>query len=254
MTPARDALVMTRRRTTEAVLPRAAAAMVATRERAVAARDADIAEGLRQGRASVRGALSAVAARRPSPAARAAFSSIVAWATNTTARAALILLTLGLVAVSLPSGLATVDAYDLAREEAPALHGLGATIPADMPSERQQYRVARDVANYLDARDLPDGAVVIDVALGFWVVLQSDRPKQFVITPDRDFEAVVADPVAFGAKYLLVSPSAGMGSLSLITRTHPGIYDNGAGIATLEHEFTSPGGAQHTWRLYRLND
>jgi hypothetical protein len=204
--------------------------------------------------AATRLAVERLAARRPSPAARRAFAALAARATNATARGVLILLTLGLVAVSLPSGLATVDAYDLAREEAPALHGLRATVPADMPSERHQYRVAREVANYLDARDLPDGSVVIDVALGFWVVLQSDRPKQFVITPDRDFEAVVNDPVAFGAKYLLVSPSAGMGSLSLITRTHPSVYENGAGIATLEHEFVSPGGPQHTWRLYRIND
>jgi hypothetical protein len=193
-------------------------------------------------------------ARRQGTPTLASAGSMAAAATRATARGFLIVLTLALLATSVPAGMATVQAGDLAREEAPAIKGLGATLPADMPSERHQYRVARDVASYLDGRDLPDGSVVIDVALGFWVVLQSDRPKQFVITPDRDFEAVVADPAAFGAKYLLVSPSAGMGSLSLITRTHPGLYENGAGIATLEHEFTSPGGAQHTWRLYRITD
>jgi hypothetical protein len=198
--------------------------------------------------------LAAEWARRESIPTLSAAGSLAAAATRATARGFLIVLTLALLATSVPTGLATVQAGDLAREEAPAIKGLAATVPADMPSERHQYRVARDVATYLDARDLPDGSVVIDVALGFWVVLQSDRPKQFVITPDRDFESVVADPVAFGAKYLLVSPSAGMGSLSLITRTHPGVYENGAGIATLEHEFTSPGGAQHTWRLYRITD
>ena len=139
---------------------------------------------------------------------------------SATVRGFLILLTLALLSTSLPSGLATVQAFDLAREEAPALKGLGATLPADMPSERHQYRVARDVAGYLDSLELPDGAVVIDVALGFWVVLQSDRPRQFVITPDRDFEAVVADPATFDAKYLLVSPASGVGSLE---RHQPGV-------------------------------
>jgi hypothetical protein len=169
-------------------------------------------------------------------------------------RGFLVLLTLALLAASLPSGLATVRASDLAREEAPALKGIGATLPADMPPERHQYRVARDVAGYLDALELPDGTVVIDVALGFWVVLQSDRPRQFVITPDRDFEAVVADPATFGARYLLVSPASGVGSLSAISRAYPGIFTNGAGVGTLEREFVSPGGEQHTWRLYRVDD
>jgi hypothetical protein len=195
-----------------------------------------------------------VAGRRPSPTAIAAGTTLVRRATSATAQATLVVLTLALVAISLPSGLATVQALDLAREEAPALRGLGASAAAEMPSERHQYRVARDVAAYLDQLDLPDGAVVIDVALGFWVVLQSDRPRQFVITPDRDFEAVVADPATFGARYLLVSPSSGIGSLSAITREYPGIYENGAGLATLEREFLSPGGEQHTWRLYRVDD
>ena len=157
-------------------------------------------------------------------------------------------------ATSIPSGFATVQASDLAREEAPAILGLGATVPAEMPSERHQYRGARDVATYLDSLELADGSVVIDVALGFWVVLQSERPRQFVITPDRDFEAVVADPATFGAKYLLVSPASGVGSLSAISRAYPGIFQNGAGIGTLEREFLSPGGEQHSWRLYRVDD
>ena len=183
-----------------------------------------------------------------------AAGALAAAATSATARGFLIVLTLALLATSLPIGLGTVQAVDLAREEAPAIKGLGATLPADMPPERHQYRVARDVATYLDSQQLPDGAVVIDVALGFWVVLQSERPKQFVITPDRDFEAVVADPTTFGAKYLLVSPASGVGSLSAISRAYPGIFQNGAGIATLDREFLSPGGEQHTWRLYRLDD
>jgi hypothetical protein len=198
--------------------------------------------------------LAAEWARGQSIPTLSAAGSLAAAATRATARGFLIVLTLALLATSLPTGLATVQAVDLAREEAPAIKGLGATLPADMPAERHQYRVARDVAAYLDAMDLPDGAVVIDVALGFWVVLQSDRPRQFVITPDRDFEAVVADPATFGAKYLLVSPASGVGSLSAISRAYPGIFQNGAGIATLEHEFTSPGGAQHAWRLYRITD
>ena len=197
--------------------------------------------------------VASLAAQRGLPALSAA-GALASAATGATVRGFLVVLTLALVAASLPSGMATVQAFDLAREEAAAIKGIGATMSADMPPERHQYRVARDVARYLDSLRLPDGAVVIDVALGFWVVLQSDRPRQFVITPDRDFEAVVADPATFGANYLLVSPASGVGSLSAISRAYPGIFKNGAGIGTLEREFLSPGGEQHTWRLYRVDD
>ena len=255
------------------VLAALVAAFAAQRQRAIAAAGPALAVAGRRAtsaqenlttarvRASALASTTAMAGRRGvnaiahrSVPTLSAARSLSAAAFSATARGFLILLTLALLATSIPSGFATVQASDLAREEAPAILGLGATVPADMPSERHQYRVARDVATYLDSLELADGSVVIDVALGFWVVLQSERPRQFVITPDRDFEAVVADPATFGAKYLLVSPASGVGSLSAISRAYPGIFQNGAGIGTLEREFLSPGGEQHTWRLYRVDD
>jgi hypothetical protein len=65
--------------------------------------------------------------------------------------------------------------------------------------------VNRQVAADLDAMALPEGAVLTDAAYAFGVVLASDRPKQFVITPDRDFAAVLSDPAAHGVRYLLLS-------------------------------------------------
>ena len=112
---------------------------------------------------------------------------------------------------------------------------------------------SRQIAPYIDGMDLPDGAVLLDVFLGFPIVLESGDPKQFVITPDRDFKSVLADPGAFGVEYLLVPPpDMEMGTLDAITREYPTMYADGAGMATLVREFDSS--VDWHWRLYRLDD
>ncbi len=62
----------------------------------------------------------------------------------------------------------------------------------------------RAVARYLDSLDLPDGAVLSDVAFSYAIVLTSENPKQFVVTSDLDFDQAVADPVQFRVGYVLV--------------------------------------------------
>ena len=157
-----------------------------------------------------------------------------------------------LALIGVPWSLTTVFDQRLAREEAPQLVGLVAG-DAVVPHEQLEVRLAGDVARYLDSQALPRGSVVVDVALGFWVVLQSRDPQQFVITPDRDFPAIVADPGAFEARYLLVSPAQGAGTFGAIERFHPGLYATGAGMATLVKEFGEPGVSGLSWRLYRVD-
>ena len=120
--------------------------------------------------------------------------------------------------------------------------------------QAQVYRVVagRTVATYLDELDLADGSVLVDVFLGFPAVLSSDDPKQFVITTDRDFEAILADPSAFDVEYLLVpKPDEELASLDAINIAYPTMYADGAGIATLSKSFDSDVG--YNWRLYRLD-
>ena len=92
----------------------------------------------------------------------------------------------------------------------------------------------------------------MDVALGFWIVLQSEDPEQFVITPDRDFERVITDPATFDARYLLISPPYGLGGMAALERAHPGIYETGAGIAELAREFRNPTDGAVAWRLFEV--
>jgi hypothetical protein len=116
-----------------------------------------------------------------------------------------------------------------------------------------QYVVGGVISDYLDRMHLPDGSVLVDVFLGFPIVLESDRPRQFVITPDRDFVRVATDPQVFKVRYILVPPSDGLGQLDAIKRQWPGIYDTGATVADLVHEFDVPGtNASFRWRLYAV--
>ena len=140
----------------------------------------------------------------------------------------------------------------LGREEVRQLGGaLGGASRAELLSpERQTYELGGEVARELDARHLQDGSVLIDVATGFPVVLRSSNPRQFVITPDRNFEAAVADPASFGIQYIVIPARSSLGALDAISRRHPLLYSNGDGIAQLLREFDSDAGM--TWRLYRV--
>jgi Dolichyl-phosphate-mannose-protein mannosyltransferase len=157
-----------------------------------------------------------------------------------------------LVALGLPSGLAVMGDDRLGREETDKVRWFtGSAEPWSGPTlgRQAQERAALDVADYLDQLALAPGSVLIDVATGFPVVLQSKNPEQFVITPDRDFHAAVADPAAFAVRYVVVAPAVGYASLNAIEREHPGMYLTGAGIADLAGEF---GEGIASWRLYRV--
>lgn len=119
--------------------------------------------------------------------------------------------------------------------------------PTTVPPESQSYRLGGEVARAIDALGLPSGSVLVDVATGFPIVLQSQRPTQFVITPDRDFPAILADPLAFRVRYLLVPDDRYLGTLDALNRHYPGLYEDGAGIGKLVAAFES---ASFSWRLY----
>lgn len=113
------------------------------------------------------------------------------------------------------------------------------------------HEISGEVAAYLDAKGLPEGSVIVDTAIGYGIVLHSDHPRQFVITPDRDFPEALGDPGARGVRYLLISQPGGgadvQAALDAVRRTYPSMYESGAGIARLERDFVG-------WRLYEVNE
>jgi hypothetical protein len=136
----------------------------------------------------------------------------------------------------------------LAREEAPIVRTL---FFGEQWNALNRFAPEAEIARRLDAMHLPDGAVLVDVAFGFGIVLASDNPRQFIITTDRDFEQSVADPALFGVKYLLVLPDSGFAANDALNRAHRNLYTKGAGIATLVTTFDGQGLAPN-WRLYRV--
>ncbi|GAB7036242.1 MULTISPECIES: hypothetical protein [Catenuloplanes] len=106
---------------------------------------------------------------------------------------------LALAAAAIPAALVTLGTPELAREESEWFTASGAARTAALAD------VNATVAADLDRLALPDGAVVTDAAYAFGVILASDNPRQFVITPDRDFPATLAAPRESGARYLLIS-------------------------------------------------
>ena len=113
-----------------------------------------------------------------------------------------------------------------------------------------QYEVGRQAATYLDSLHLGNGQVLVDGAMGFPIILESQHPTQFTTTPDRDFQEALLDPVSFGVKYLLVPEAIGYQSLDAVNRAYPGIYDSGAGISQLVMQFSAGG---NNWRLYEIS-
>lgn len=161
---------------------------------------------------------------------------------------------LALVALGLPSGLTTMHDAKLGRgtsDKVSLLVGSDEARSLAAISWHGEHSAARGLVGYLDGLALSPGSVLIDVAFGFPIVLQSRQPDVFVITPDRDFPAVVADPAAFGVRYLVVAPAYSYGQVDAVERSQPGMYDTGAGIADLVKQFGS-GDINSTWRLYQL--
>lgn len=109
------------------------------------------------------------------------------------------------------------------------------------------------VASYLDRLRLPDGSVLAD-SLDCWpVIIQSEHPKQFIISSDRDFSSTLRHPYRHRLLYFLVPGPARLAPLDSINRAYPTMYRNGAGRAVLVKAFpVDPLGAG--WRLYRLQE
>ena len=143
--------------------------------------------------------------------------------------------------VSVPAGAVTLGDQSLAR-------------PEGTVSDVLRWESGRQVAAYLDGLDAGEGEILLDAFLGFPIILHTADPRQFVITPDRDFPAVLADPATFGVRYIVVPPpGVGLGDLDAITREYPGFYADGGGIATLIHEFDAPS-PNLLWRVFQVNE
>ncbi|MFC8044932.1 ArnT family glycosyltransferase [Nocardia sp. NPDC057353] len=189
-------------------------------------------------------------ARRPGRNARPRAAAVPRARLAAALGAALLVLGLPITAVGLAEPTISVQQYALRS----LFTGPGDTAPT-VDTERRilaTFRTERQIADYLDAQDLPDGSVVTDTVSGFGVVVASDHPKQFVIPSDEDFITVLSDPAAHGVRYILAVPPVGRGTADAVNRRYPTIYENGGEVGVLELEAPNDGQDQPDWRLYRV--
>jgi len=137
----------------------------------------------------------------------------------------------------------------LAREESSQLAAVGdrADASAGQRDALHRFISERRIAHYLDGMHLPNGSVLLDTGAAFATVLESDDPKQFVITSDLDFRAVLADPSVYGVHYVVVSDNY----LDVVNRTYPGGREGSFPNGELVLHLRPVGGPTSYW-VYHL--
>jgi hypothetical protein len=127
--------------------------------------------------------------------------------------------------------------------------------PATYPPEEQWYRRLRNddrlIADYLDRQHLPPGSVLMESFVGWGIWLASDNPKQFVITSDFDFTAVLNRPWENGIRYVIVSNPALNDAVDRINERYPDLWSDGAGLGRVAYSAYGATG-QERWRIYRV--
>ena len=116
----------------------------------------------------------------------------------------------------------------------------------------QRFVTDHQVSRYVDSLHLGRGTVLVDDFLAFDIVMASSNTQQYVITSDRDFQQVLADPAGNGVRYFLVPSVQGLGKLDAINRAYPAAYADGGGLGTLVKQFSSVSDDATDWRLYRV--
>lgn len=126
--------------------------------------------------------------------------------------------------------------------------------PQRYPPAEQWYRRLmvndRSLADYFDRRNLPDASVLMDTFNTWGIWLSSDHPKQFVITSDYDFTAMMNRPWDFGVRYI-VSSNPTISDADALNVRYPTLWDDGAGLGTLVHSVYGATGDER-FRVYRM--
>ncbi len=198
-------------------------------------------------------------ARRTTPAPTPATAVVAGWRQRAmkwswvSGRALAVAAGVVLMSLSIPAGYRAVMDPTINVGYATALQALENRGQLTLAERWASLRFVTDhtVSQYVDSLHLARGTVLVDDFLGFVIVMSSSNTEQFVITSDRDFQQVLADPDANGVRYFLVPSEQALGKLDAINRAYPGAYVNGGGIGTLVKQFNDVSDSGTNWRLYR---
>lgn len=168
------------------------------------------------------------------------------------ASAAVSLLCVALLLPSIPGTALAMDNYAVAPDVVKYIGFIYQKnlTPLELTS-KDSYVQVQEMATYLDDQHFTIGDVVADTANSCIpnVYTNVTDPRMFVITNDRDFQNVLADPLASGAHYLLVGFAQ---DGDAILGKYPRL-GNGSGWVRLVHTFLFPHGATcNGFRLFQV--
>jgi hypothetical protein len=158
------------------------------------------------------------------------------------------------VAVSIPSGSAAILYSGFDTRQAYAVQAVlnQGHWTAAQRAAAIRPDVELQISRYMDSLNLPRASVLLDDFIGYIIPMTSTHPDQYVITSDRDFLQVLADPGASGIRYVLIPENKLIATLDAINRAYPNAYATGQGIGTLVRTFYDHSDDDIDWRLYRL--
>ncbi len=121
---------------------------------------------------------------------------------------------------------------------------------------RAVYPFTESLDAYLATLHLPNSDVLVDNADSTGCVAQmivmSPQPRVFVIPNNRDFQRVLADPIAFHDRYLLVPDPTTLSEPGELNNTYPTLWKTGAGFAKMVHQFQGGRSACPDYRLFHV--
>jgi hypothetical protein len=109
------------------------------------------------------------------------------------------------------------------------------------------------IAGYFSHGRFTSGQVVVDNFSGCvpQIITIASSPKVFVIPNDRDFQRILADPIAFHTHYILDVEPKGNGTLTALNTLYPALWKTGAGFAKQVHAWPAAGECP-AFRLFKV--
>ena len=122
-------------------------------------------------------------------------------------------------------------------------------------SQATGFLGARQVAAWLDKQHLPAGSVILDTVYGFAVIAASNNLGQFVSPSDRDFPILLDALGSRKIRYAITVPNERRGTIDILNRRYPGIFDGCLPQTQLIMEITGVNKFDDpkNWRIYDVS-
>jgi hypothetical protein len=117
---------------------------------------------------------------------------------------------------------------------------------------KDRYPQELALGNYFASLHLPNGDIVTDNSTGCIpeMLTTTSQPRLFVIPNDRDFQRILADPIAFNVHYIL-EPDPASTPITAPNLLYPALWSSGAEFTKMVHQIPARGTCPE-FRLFRV--